>query len=128
MRRFAAIVTIAALAVSALAAQENGTSTPTVTGNWTMTVDAGPHGAMKMELVLEQKDTTVTGTFSSPHGDMRVEGEFAHGRLQLATTAENTDLHITFDARLKDEGILSGYLSSPMGDMKWTAERVKDKP
>lgn len=127
MRRFAALVVVAALALSPLAAQEKKASAPSVTGKWTMTVDAGPHGITTMGLVLEQKGTRVTGTFASPHGDLPVEGEFVDGTLKLATTAESADSQITFEARLKDARTLSGYLSSQRGDMKWTAERLEDR-
>jgi hypothetical protein len=80
-----------------------------------------------MGLVLEQQGSKVTGTFASPHGDMPVEGEFIDGVLKLATTAQNADSQITFEARLKEERVLSGYLSSQIGDMRWMAERVKEK-
>jgi hypothetical protein len=128
MRKFAAFVVFAAaLALSPAAAQDQRASPPTVTGKWTMTVDSGPHGTMTMGLVLEQQGTKVTGTFASPHGDMPVEGEFVDDVLKLATTVENVDSQITFQARLIDDGVLSGYLSSQIGDMKWTAERVKER-
>jgi hypothetical protein len=126
MRRFAALIAVAALVASPLAAQEKKPEA-TVTGKWTMTVHPDPHG-MTMGLILEQKGTKVTGTFASPHGNMPVEGEFVEGTLKLATTGENADSQITFEAQLKDGRTLSGYLSSPMGDMKWTAERAKDTP
>ena len=128
MRRVSALRAVAAMIAVPLAAQEHDKKPEaSVTGKWTMTVHPDPHG-MTMGLVLEQKGTTVTGTFASPHGDMPVTGEFLDGRLKLATTAENAESQITFDARLTDEHTLAGYLSSQMGDMKWTAERVKDKP
>jgi hypothetical protein len=123
MKRLTPLIFIVALVVGPLTAQEK-TSAATVAGKWTMTVDAGAHGVTTMGLVLQQDGTKVTGTFASPHGDMPVEGEFVDGTLKLATTAEHADSQITFEARLKDDR-LSGYLSSQMGDMKWTAERVK---
>jgi hypothetical protein len=123
MKRLPPLIFIVALVVGPLTAQEK-TSAATVAGKWTMTVDAGAHGVTTMGLVLQQDGTKVTGTFASPHGDMPVEGEFVDGTLKLATTAEHADSQITFEARLKDDR-LSGYLSSQMGDMKWTAERVK---
>jgi hypothetical protein len=124
MKRLTPLILGVALIVNPLAAQDKKPAA-TVAGRWTMTVDAGPHGVTTMGLVLQQDGTKVTGTFASPHGDMPVEGEFVDGTLKLATTAEHADSQITFEARLKDER-LSGYLSSQMGDMKWTAERVKD--
>lgn len=123
MKTLAALVTLAVLTLQPLAAQKKETAAPDLSGKWTVTVHPDPHG-MTMGLVLEQKGTKVTGTFASPHGDIAVEGEFVDGRLKLATTDPDPDHRITFDARLKDDRTLAGYLSSPRGDMEWTAERV----
>jgi len=97
---------------------------PAVAGTWTMTVEGSPHGSVTMGLTLKQDGTRVTGTFNSPHGDMAVEGEFADGHLKMATSAGSEDEKILFDAKLTDGGTLTGYLSSPMGDMSWTASRA----
>jgi hypothetical protein len=95
-----------------------------VTGTWTLAVDS-PHGAATMSLVLKQDGTKVTGTFVSGHApDMSVEGTFTDEGLKLST-AGDADHQITFTATLKDDGTFAGYLSSPMGDMKWTGERAK---
>ena len=110
---------LAAFAAVALAAA------PSVGGRWAMSVDAGPHGNTTMGLVLTQDGSKVTGTFSSPHGDMAVAGEFAQGELKVATTAGKEDDRIYLQARLNEDGTLAGTLSSPMGDMTWTAKRVK---
>jgi len=112
-------LTLLALTVAAAAA-------PTVTGTWTMTVLGSPHGDMTMGLTLKQDGTKVTGTLASPHGEMAVTGEFADGDLSLATGGGD-DEKLTFSAKLKDDGTLAGYLSSPMVDMKWTASRAEDK-
>jgi len=109
-----------ALAVSAAAA-------PSVTGNWTVTVPDSPHGAMTMGLTLKQDGSKVTGTFSSGHmAGIAVSGEFADGALKLETGGDADD-KIVFNAKMKEDGTLAGYLSSPMGDMKWTAARAADK-
>lgn len=80
-----------------------------------------------MGLALKQDGQNVTGTFSSPHGDVPVKGKFADGALELETTSQDADSpQVTFTAKLKDDGTLAGYLSSRMGDMTWTAERVKE--
>ncbi len=126
--RLLAIVGIAASLAAPASAQGNTKAdAPGVAGKWTMSVDGGPHGNMTFGLTLKQEGTHVTGTFASPHGDMPVDGEFSEGALKLSTTGGNADLHVTFEARLKEDGTLSGYLSSEMGDMRWSAERVKDK-
>ena len=96
-----------------------------VSGTWNLSFDS-PHGPAAMALVLKQDGTKVTGTFASGHHpDMAVEGEFADGTLKLETTEAGDD-KITFTGKLKDDGTLAGYLSSPMGDMKWTAARAPE--
>ena len=112
------------LAVAMVTCLTAAAAAPTVAGTWTMTVQGSPHGDVTMGLTLTQDGSHVTGTFHSPHGDMAVAGEFAEGQLKLATTQTKEDEKILFDARLDDKGALAGYLSSPMGDMKWTAARA----
>ena len=97
---------------------------PSVAGKWTMTVDTGAHGVRQLGLDLKQTGKQVTGTFASPHGDMQVKGEFVDGTLTLAT-AEQEHGSLSFNAKLKDDDTLSGYLSTPDGDLTWTAKRTK---
>ena len=116
---------LAALAL--LAAATFATAAPSVAGSWTMTVEGSPHGNMTTGLTLKQDGTKVTGTFSTGHSaDMPVTGEFVNGELKLETPADG-DAKIVFNAKLKEDGTLAGFLSSPMGDMKWTATRSEDK-
>ena len=120
MKTVMAAVAVLALTVGARAAA------PNVTGTWSVAVD-GPHGAATMSLILTQDDKKVTGTFVSGHGpDMALDGEFADGTLKLES-ADSGDAKVIFSAKLKEDGTLAGYVSGPMGDMKWTAERLKDK-
>jgi hypothetical protein len=115
-----------AIGIVALAAIGVGADA-TVTGTWTMTVTGTPHGDMTTELVMKQEGTKVTGVFSSGHmPDMDVAGEFKDGALTLET-AGDSDSKFIFDAKLKEDGTLAGYLSSSMGDMKWTAVRATEK-
>lgn len=98
-----------------------------VSGTWTMKVTGGPHGDATMGLVLKQEGTDVSGTFSSGHAaDMAVRGEFKDGALKLETGGEE-HAKIIFSAKMKDDGTLAGYVSSPMGDMTWTAVRADGK-
>jgi hypothetical protein len=96
---------------------------PTVAGTWSMSVDS-PHGNVKTSLTLNQDGTKVTGTFISQMPDMPVSGTFDNGRLKLETTGDASSKFL-FDARLNEDGTLAGYISSEMGDMKWTAKRVQ---
>lgn len=99
---------------------------PALTGSWKMRVEGGPHGDATMGLELKQDGTRITGTFVSGHtADMAIAGEFVDGELKLETTAGHDDAKIEFTAKLRDDGTLAGYLSSPMGDMKWTASRIE---
>ena len=100
------------------------TADASVAGKWRMAVDS-PHGAVDMGMTLSQDGNRVTGTFASPHGDMPVQGEFTDGTLKLSTTSQ--EAAITFNAKLKDDDTLAGYISSSMGDMTFTAKRVADK-
>ena len=115
------IVPLFLLALAAVAA-----AAPTVTGTWTMKVEGGPHGDAAMGLTLKQDGSKVTGTFAPGHAaDMEVTGEFLNGELKLETTAGDADSKVIFTAKLKDDGTLAGYVSSQMGDMKWTASRAE---
>jgi hypothetical protein len=128
-RSFAAAalaVGMSVLTAAATQTQSDGkAAAKDVTGSWTLNVQGGPHGATTMGLTLKQDGTAVTGTFASPHGDMPVKGEFVDGTLTLATTGDSS--RMTFNATLKEDDTLSGYVSSSMGDMTWTATRAKDK-
>jgi hypothetical protein len=109
--------------MAALAMAVTMTAAPSVTGTWTMSVTGGPHGDATMGLTLKQEGTTVSGTFASGHGpDMAVKGEFVDGSLKLETEGGDHG-KITLTAKLKDDGTLSGYISSPVGDMKWVARK-----
>ena len=126
------VALIAALALtgaasSSLHAQGARKDPPSVAGKWTMAVDS-PHGATPMGLALTQDGKKVSGTFSSPHGDLAVAGDFTDGTLTLSTTSTDAEApQVSFTATLTEKGSLTGYLSSQMGDMKWTAERIKDQ-
>ncbi len=129
-KKVAGFITVVALAWasgSLNAQSEKKSEAPNVSGTWTMSVES-PHGAVTMGLTLKQEGKQVTGTFSSPHGDSPVTGEFEDGALALVTTVTGHESHhVTFSAKLKDGSTLAGHLSSPMGDMPWTAERVKEE-
>ena len=104
------------------------TAAPSLTGTWTMNVTGGPHGDSTMGLTLQQDGAKVTGTFVSGHApDMPVSGEFKDGTLKLQTQADKDGNAVIFEARLRDDGTLAGYISSPVGDMKWTASRADVK-
>lgn len=114
------------IALPAVPETQQQKAAPSVAGKWIMTVDTGAHGVRELALALKQAGKEVTGTFASPHGDMPVKGEFVEGKLTLATT-EQAHGSISFNAKLKDDETLTGYISTPDGDLTWTAKRVKDE-
>ena len=121
MKQLAIAVAVVLCGVPGIAADLN------VTGTWTMNVTGGPHGNATMGLVLKQEGTKVSGTFSSGHSaDMDVAGTFKDGQLDVETRGGD-DSRIIFNAKLKADGTLAGSISSPMGDMKWTASRAPEK-
>jgi len=110
------------------AAQKRSSAVRDVTGTWTMSVEAPPpHGNMQASMTLTQDGTKVTGRFEPGHGgEFSVNGDFADGTLRLTMSGQDGQ-ETTFTAKARDDGTLAGYVSGPMGDMKWTAERVEKK-
>ena len=97
-----------------------------LTGTWTMTV-LSQQGSIPAGLVLKQAGKKVTGTLSSPHGDLPIEGEFVNGTLTLTVTIDDPDHggQFAFKGTRKGGDSLAGTATSPIGDMTWTAERGK---
>jgi hypothetical protein len=104
-----------------------GASGDPVSGKWDMNVK-GPaaHGDLAATMVLTHTDGKVTGTFSAHGNEHKLAGTFKAGTLQLETTDTPADRSLSLTAKVQEDGTLSGYLSGPMGDMKWTASRAKD--
>lgn len=111
---------------------------PSVAGTWNMQVQ-GDH-VVPVALVLTQAGSTVAGTVMLPSGDVPVKGEFTGGTLTLkggtgtpppvaasgGHAAPGGALVIT--ARLTPDGTLEGEFSGGRGAMKWTAERLRQRP
>ncbi len=118
----AVMLGVAVMAVAALAAAQD------LTGKWTMQVKGGPHGDAAMSLVLKQEGEKVTAAFNPGHdGDIPMTGTLAKGTLALTSPANDDGSTITMKATLKSDGSMSGFMSSVMGDMTWTATRDKAK-
>lgn len=100
-----------------------------LTGKWSMKVSGGPHGDAAMSLVVKQDGEKVTAQFNPGHdtGDIPMTGTFAKGALTLKSPANDDGSVITMKGSLKADGSLSGFLSSAMGDMTWSAARDTSK-
>jgi hypothetical protein len=122
-------VTALALAVSPRALAQEKPKTPSgVAGNWSIAV-ASPDGQMAAGLSLKQDGPNVTGTFTSEHtGEVAVEGRYVDATLTFTIPLHGgTDpaMKVDFTGKMKADGTLAGSLTGPMGDLSWTASRVK---
>jgi hypothetical protein len=91
-----------------------------VAGTWTMAVDT-----MSLRLELTQDGTAVGGTLMTPHGLLRINGEFVDPRLTFGGSIEGAphSLHMSATGSAQADGSLAGTLTSDFGDMGWTAVR-----
>lgn len=127
MTRVLMFVGLAAVLGTTMAAQAPPAA-PDLSGKWTMKVSGGPHGDAAMALALKQDGEKVTAMFNPGHdGDIPMAGTFVKGALTLKSPANDEGQAITMKGTLKADGSLSGFLSSAMGDMTWSAARDKSK-
>lgn len=130
MKRLAIRVMVAAMVVltgTLLSAQTHAPQS--LNGKWTLKMAEGPHGPSEMPLDITQEGTKVTAILTPPgHGaTFELKGEFIKGHLTLSIPASDKNMAITMKATLKDDGTLSGFTSSDMGDSQWVGTRVKSK-
>ena len=117
-RLVTALIVVFTVAASTFAA-------PTIAGKWTVSSDT-PHGAMTLALVLKLDKEVVTGTLAHEQmGEMDVKGELKDGKLSFFVTTPQGKLE--FNGKLKDDDTIVGTITSPMGDLAFTATRVKEK-
>lgn len=116
-------------AVTGIPVQAATSTSPGVAGEWELAVK-GPaaHGDLTAVMELAQDGSKVTGTFTAHGRTHKLAGRFDSGELSLETTDTPADHAMTFTAKLKEDGTLAGYLSSSMGDMRWTASRKSKIP
>jgi len=106
---------------------KDGRASANVTGKWSLSLET-PQGPMTVALVLKQEGTKVTGTLAGPQGETALEGQFVDGTLTFGISFEspNGSMQLSFSAKLVEDGSLAGVMSGPMGEIPWTAVRVKD--
>lgn len=98
----------------------------TVAGKWILALET-QNGTMNPTLDLKVDGKKVTGTLSSPQGDVAVTGEFAESKLTLNMSFQGNggEMQLTFAGTLKADGTLAGTMSFPQGELPWTATRPK---
>lgn len=131
---FAVVLFTLASSVQAIhawqAAQEpkkDGQAAANVTGKWSLSIET-PQGPMTVAMVLKQEGTKVTGTLAGPQGETALEGQFVDGTLTFGISFEGSggSMQLSFTAKLAEDGSLAGVMSGPMGEIPWTAVRVKE--
>ena len=120
----AIIVLVFAWAATGVVGQEQKAGS--ISGKWDVMVKGSPHGDMAATLLLKQDGEKVTGSFSAHGNEHTLEGTLTKGALELAATDMPADTRLTLSGRLQKDGTLSGYLSGPVADAKWTASRARD--
>ena len=124
----AGVLAMVATLASGVSAQQEPAAATDLTGKWTMKVSGGPHGDTAMALTLKQEGEKVTAGFNPGHdGEIPMTGTFVKGAITLKSPANDEGSVITMKGTLKADGSLSGFLSSAMGDMTWSAVREKSK-
>ncbi|CAN5675867.1 hypothetical protein BH18ACI5_BH18ACI5_17500 [soil metagenome] len=119
------VTALLAIAAPTISAQKDQ-SAPLIAGTWWMTVKgSGAHGDMAASLPLKQDGTQVTGVLNAHGQDRTVAGAFVGGNLTLQTRDGEPAQQLALKASLKADGTLAGYISGEMGDMRWTATRIK---
>ena len=76
---------------------------------------------------LAQAGVALPVIFITGHGDIPMTGTFVKGALTLKSPANDDGQSITMKGTMKADGSMSGFLSSAMGDMTWSAARDKSK-
>lgn len=95
-----------------------------VAGTWTLNMQS-PMGAQSATLRLVQEGTAITGTMESPQGSIPVTGTIEGERLSLTANISMGAQSIPLNFSGTVEGNTArGTISTPMGEMDWTATRT----
>lgn len=95
-------------------------------GKWTLSVET-PHGPMDFALSIQLDGSKVKGALTTPQtGDIAIAGDYTGGTLTFAfTSAPEGYPALTFKAKMKDDGTLTGTMSSDANDMVFVGKRAK---
>ncbi len=117
------ILTALFVASATLGAGSVDAKQKTIAGTWTLSVEH-----LGLKLVLEQKNTTVTGTLDWPHGDpIKLAGKMAGDTLTFTgdSSGENFTVHIDSTGSLEADGTLMGTLKAHFVDFNDTHQVVR---
>jgi hypothetical protein len=115
------IVAVAAIALWTVSLYAQSAA-PMLDGKWNVFVPM--HEGMSLVLDLKQDGDKVAGSLQiEGHPELLLQGFFIEGQLTLKSNAD-AFMQVAFRGSFQDNGNLAGSLTSEMGNMNWTAERI----
>jgi hypothetical protein len=120
------LLAVLAITIGFFQTHGHGSDPADVAGTWNISLSGH-----QIALVLEQKDTAISGTLMLMGTDVPLSGTFVDGVLKVSGNGDNdTSGHlsgnVTIEARLNDDGTLSGELVTSRGKAAFeNAERLK---
>jgi len=104
-----------------------------LTGTWKISLH-GDH-VIPMGLQLTQQDEVLSGFVTFMGKDIPATGEFKDGAITLAGNAalmssggdSSTQTKLSLKGKLLEDGTMSGEMPMPHGNMKWTADRFRQR-
>lgn len=134
-----ALLVVHAFLVVSLGAAVDAQTAPALSGTWNMSL-VGDH-VVPVALVLEQHDADLSGTVTLMGKQIPVRGQLTGRAFSLTSTvpltmqqhtptgaASATQSTLSLKGSVKDDGTLEGEFAAPNGAMKWTAERLRQRP
>ncbi len=115
-----------ATAAAAPAATPATVTPGSVSGKWNITVQMGAQ-ALPLTGVFSQSGDAVTGTITTPLGDLPVTGTMVGGALTLQFTAQTPqgDMNVTMNGQLGPGGLSGKSAIAGLGESDWSATRVE---
>jgi len=107
------------LTVGIVATSFSAYAQQSVAGEWVMSVQG-----MSLRLVMAQEGEKISGTLESPHGEIRLSGDFSKGKLTISgSSVDQHPIQFAGSATLTNEGSLVGSISADQMAMSFTAVR-----
>lgn len=116
----------AASAASATGAAAGGAAITDLNGKWNITLVIAGMGEVPATAVLKQVGDKVTGTISSPGGDVAIAGTVTGRAVNFAFEAETPQgkLPITMTGAMGPTSVIGKASIAGMGEADWTATRA----
>src|SRR5688572_14901707 len=115
-----AVVVVIASSLIAVSAEDK-----TVAGQWTISAEG-----YTMSLRLTQNGKQIGGTLQSPHGPVKITGEFDKDWFAFSGASDGDPHPLKLIAKgiLRADGTLAGVMTSNVGDFMWTGVRADSPP